>query len=252
MRASRFVVSVVAVVSAAALSAAACGSDATTGATTTTIATTTTVPVTSIATTTFTTTSSTTTTAPSGLEQPAIWPARDVVFTDPEQAASDFVIKVLSKEPVLGAFQQGDSRSGEIEVFSPGDGEGAAPVSRGVLLLRQLGPRDGWFVIAAANDSASITEPAASATVASGPVTVKGIGRGFEATVVVSAFVAGVTGALDSEVAQAGAFETAEPFTVTLDLSGASPGQTVMILVRGAAGLETDPGEFGAIPVTIG
>jgi hypothetical protein len=41
------------------------------------------------------------------------------------------------------------------------------------------------------------------------------------------------------------------PFQVTLDLTGVQPGDTVMLLVRGGVGLETDPGEFGAIPILI-
>ena len=45
--------------------------------------------------------------------------------------------------------------------------------------------------------------------------------------------------------------ETAEPFSVTVDLSAAAAGTTVMLLVRGSTGLETDPGDFAAIPVTI-
>ncbi len=52
-------------------------------------------------------------------------------------------------------------------------------------------------------------------------------------------------------ITQGGALETPEPFTVSLDLSGASPGQVVTILVRGGTGIETDPGDFGAIAVVI-
>jgi hypothetical protein len=70
--------------------------------------------------------------------------------------------------------------------------------------------------------------------------------------VVVSAFVAGDAAAeLDEEITTGGALETPEPFTVTLDLTGADPGDVVALLVRGGTGLETDPGDFGAIPVVI-
>lgn len=191
--------------------------------------------------------------AQTALEQPAIWPAADVVFATPEQAAEDFVSQVLGVEPVLGDFQQGDARSGEIVLLSPGEGEGATPAERGVLLLRQLGPADGWFVIGVANDAATITAPQTGATVTGGQVTVEGAARGFEGTVVVSAFVAGDAGAvLDSEITQGGPFETPEPYSVTLDLSGATAGDIVALLVRGDVGLETDPGDVGAIPIVIG
>jgi len=201
---------------------------------------------------TATTEPSSTTSAPEGLEQPAIWPAADVAFDTPEEAAEDFVTEVLGVPPTLGEFQQGDSRSGEIEVFSPGEGDAGTRVVRGLLLLRQLGPANGWFVLAAANDNASITTPASMDEVAAGLLTVEGRARGFEANVVVTAFEAGDAGAeLDQVIAQGGAFETPEPFSVTLDLSRATPGDTVVLLVRGGTGLETDPGEFGAIPVVI-
>ena len=194
----------------------------------------------------------TSTTAPAGLEQPAIWPAEDVVFATPEEAAEDFVREVLDVPPALGEFQQGDARSGEIEVFSPGEAQTPTTVVRGTLLLRQLGPDDGWFVIGAQNDNALITTPDSQADVPAAPLTVSGRARGFEASVVVSAFVAGDAATeLDEEVTTGGALETPEPFTVTLDLTGAEPGDVVGLLVRGGTGLETDPGDFGAIPVVI-
>jgi len=186
------------------------------------------------------------------LGQPVIWPAAGVVFETPEAAAEDFVSQVLGVPPVLGEFQQGDSRSGEIEVFSPGEGAGATRVSRGLLLLRQLGPDDGWFILAAANVNAEITSPESMAEVRPGPLDVRGMARGFEANVVVTAFVAGDrTAELDQVITMGGALDTAAPFSVSLDLSRASPGDVVTVLVRGGTGLETDPGDFGAIPVVI-
>jgi len=185
-------------------------------------------------------------------EQAAIWPTADVVFETPEAAAEDFVRNALGVPPVLGEFQQGDTRSGEIEVFSPGEGDTSTRIFRGLLLLRQLGPENGWFILGAVNDNASITSPESRAEVPAGPLLIEGVGRGFEATVIVTAFIAGDAGIqLDEAIAQGGAFETPKPFEVTLDLSAASPGDVVTLLVRGGTGLETDPGEFGAIPVII-
>ena len=67
-----------------------------------------------------------------------------------------------------------------------------------------------------------------------------------------SAFVAGDPDArLDQVITMGGALEIPEPFSVALDLSDASPGEVVTVLVRGGTGLETDPGDFGAIPVVI-
>lgn len=192
------------------------------------------------------------TTGLEGLAQPAIWPASDVVFDTPEAAAADFVTEVLRVPPELGEFRAGDARSGEIEVLSPGEGGVGPPVVRGLLLMRRLGPSDGWFVLAAVSDNASITAPTSMDEVAAGPLVVDGQARGFEGNVVVTAFDAGDRAAeLDQTVTQGGALEAPEPFTVSLDLSGAAAGRTVVLLVQGGVGLETDPGDFSAIPVVI-
>lgn len=198
-----------------------------------------------------TTSTSTSSPAASELGQPAIWPAPDVAFDTPEAAAQDFVQKVLGVPPVISDFRQGDARSGEIEVYSAGEG-GDRRILRGTLLLRRLGADDGWFIIGAANTNATIERPTSGATVSVGSVEVSGRARGFEANVVVSAFAAGRAGtAFDEEITQGGSMETPEPYTVSLDLSSAPAGSTVVLLVRGGTGLETDPGDFGAIPVVM-
>lgn len=190
----------------------------------------------------------TTTSQPSALEQLALWPDASEVFSSARAAAEDFVVQVLKVPPELGDFMAGDSRSGEIEVFSPGD----PPSGRGLLLLRQLGPSNGWFVIGTVNDNALITTPVAGRSVPAGPLIVQGLAEGFEATVIVEAFIAGrAEPILDRKVTYAGNLGVVGPFEVTLDLSAARSGDTVLILVRGGVGLETDPGEFGAIAVVI-
>jgi hypothetical protein len=174
------------------------------------------------------------------------------VFTTPEAAAADFLAAVFGDGPMLGEFRAGDSRSGEIEVFASADG---VPIgqARSVLMLRQLGPDDGWFVLSAASEVATITTPDVGATVPAGTLTVEGVGTGFEATIVVSAFEAGrAENEFDREVAMAGNLGEALPYSVNLDVSGAAAGDVVALLIRGGTGLETDPGDFGAIPVVIG
>ncbi len=189
-------------------------------------------------------------TAPVALEQPAVWPAAGVVFATPEAAATDFVTSALGVPATLGPFHQGDSRSGEIEVLLAPEGTGE-PILRSLLLLRQLGPDNGWFVLAAVNEYAAIAVPAHGATVSPGLVQVEGVARGFEATVIVEAYLAGTSTLLDQQVVMAGNFDAALPFTTTLDLVDAPAGATVMLIVRGGVGLETDPGEFSAIAVLI-
>jgi hypothetical protein len=190
------------------------------------------------------------------LAQPAVWPAPDVVFATPEEAAADFVSNVLVSEgdPVLGEFQQGDARSGEIAVLFAGeDGDLDPPQERGLLLLRRIGPTDGWYVIAATSEGATIDGPSALEEVAAATLTVSGEGRGFEGTIVVSAFPPGDDeAAFDLAIAAGGASADLEPYRADLDLSGASVGDAVVILVRGDTGLGSDPGTFAAIPIVIG
>jgi hypothetical protein len=244
-------------ISVVAAALGACGSNSGSGAAPTAATTTTTV-VATIATAAATTTPITPTTTTSspkttvGERQQAIWPTAGLVFTTPEAAAQHFVSKALGVPPVLGPYAPGDTHSGEIDVFSPGEGGSATRVLKSTLVLRQLGPSAGWFVLAAASDNATISAPAAAATVPRGPLTDEGKARGFEAAVRVSVALAGHPETLDAVSTLAGSAETPEPYHVTLDLSKAKPGDIVMILVRGGTGLETDPGDFGAIPVMVG
>ncbi len=240
MRAAR----VIAVV-AAAVALGACGRDSGSVDATTAATAATTTPMTP-------TTGASTTSTTVAAQQQAIWPAAGVVFTTPEAAAQDFVSKALGVPPVLGPYAPGDTRSGEIDVFSAGEGGNTTRVLKSTLVLRQLAPSDGWFVLSAASDNATMSAPAVMATVPRGPLTVEGKARGFEATVGVSVSLAGHAETLDAVSTLAGSAETPEPYHVTLDLSKAKTGDVVMLMVRGGAGLETDPGDFGAIPVMVG
>lgn len=188
------------------------------------------------------------TSIPFGQEQLVLWPDPSTVFTSPRAVAEDFVAQVLRVPPEISDFMAGDSRSGEVVVFSPGD----PPSSRGLLVLRQLGHRNGWFVIGTINDSALISTPEFGQAVPSGEVVVRGIAEGFEATVIVEAFVVGrAEPILDRKVTYAGNLGVPAPFEVTLDLSEAASGDHVLIIVHGGVGLETDPGQFGAIAVVV-
>ncbi len=191
-----------------------------------------------------------TTTEPVRLEQPALWPAASEVFTSPTAVAEDYLLRVFGLPPTIGEFMAGDARSGEIEVFSPGDVE----TLRAILLLRQLGPNNGWFIIGTLNDNAVITNPLYGAEISvddASSLVVEGLAEGFEASLTVYAYIAGRADILDQETTMGGNFGVPGPFQVTLDLTGVQPGDTVMLLVRGGVGLETDPGEFGAIPILI-
>jgi hypothetical protein len=212
----------------------------------------TTVPVTTVPVTTVPVTTVPVTTVPVLPQQEAIWPAADVVFATPEEAAADFVLAALGPGPVLGEFMAGDARSGEIEVFAADENGQPISSARSLLLLRMLGPESGWFVTAAVSASVSIDAPEARSTVPAGSVTVAGSGTGFEAHLGVRAFLAGdATVVFDETFTMAGNLGEVLPYSVDLDLSTASPGDVVVVLAHGGAGLETDPGDLSAIPIVI-
>ena len=109
----------------------------------------------------------------------AVWPWASTAqrFEDPVAAARSFAVDYVGfTDPVMGEFQQGDARSGEVEVRAVPDG----PVTN--VFVRQLGPDESWWVLGSATANVEVDEPAALATIVS-PVTLSGRARAFEGTV---------------------------------------------------------------------
>ena len=128
---------------------------------------------------TSTTMSTTTTTSPSGQPVEAVWPyaATATRFTDPTTAAFSFAHDYLGMtQPLLGAFQRGDSRSGELALRASATG----PVT--TVMVRQLTADNTWWVIGAASGAIVVTTPRALASISS-PVMLTGRSTAFEATV---------------------------------------------------------------------
>lgn len=106
-------------------------------------------------------------------------------FDDPVSAATAFARDFVGfTAPVIGEFDAGDSRSGEIEVRGFPNG------SPTTVLLRQL-EDDAWFVIGAMTDSIQLEVPAARDTISS-PQAVTGMAYAFEGTVAVHLYVDGI------------------------------------------------------------
>lgn len=185
------------------------------------------------------------------VDQPmVIWSSTGPAADSPETAADAAVRDLLGVNPTLGPYMSGDSRSGEMEVFSPGDN---GLTLRSLLLLRQLGPGDTWSVLGAIAPAIRIDQPASGSVQPVGMLTVTGAARGFEGTVLVSAHRVGANAALiDQQITAGGALAEVEPFQVELDLSAARPGEVIAVVVRGDTGLSNDPGEFSALPIRIG
>ncbi|MFN8052633.1 MAG: Gmad2 immunoglobulin-like domain-containing protein [Acidimicrobiales bacterium] len=132
---------------------------------------------TTTSTTSTTTTTTTTTTPPSALTS-AVWPSADSVqrFGDPVDAARSFATDFAGfTAPVVGPFNAGDSRSGEVEVRPRADG----PVT--TVLVRQLAADTSWWVTGAVSGDIEVDQPQVLATVTS-PLKLSGRARGFEGT----------------------------------------------------------------------
>ena len=97
-------------------------------------------------------------------------------FDDPVALTTAFATDFLGfSDPVVGAFAQGDGRSGEVEVRGFPQG---APT---VVLVRQL-EDDTWFVIGATTDAIRLATPASGDTITS-PQPLTGMAYAFEGTV---------------------------------------------------------------------
>ena len=169
-------------------------------------------------------TSTATTPPPSALDG-ALWPDPAVATpeTSPREVGRSFIVDFLRMEnPPLGAFQQGDSRSGEVQVFQRGEG-GTVREDRVIstIALRQLDGRR-WFVIAAFGDEVQIGAPDALATISS-PVTVAGQARGYEGNIGVRVYAAFDPKPLVEQGVAAGNMEI-EPFSDELALRASADG----------------------------
>lgn len=139
-----------------------------------------------------TTLTTTTTTVP--VAGSALWPApgTSTSFGSPADAARSFAVDFLHfRDPVVGTFLAGDSRSGEVPV---------RPAARGpvtTVLVRQLDADGTWSVLGATTPNIRLDSPDAGEEIAS-PVRVRGRALAFEGTVRVEVRTDGVTDAVGS------------------------------------------------------
>jgi hypothetical protein len=126
-------------------------------------------------------TSTITTSTTTLIAQPAtaVWPFATSLlrFTDPSTAAYSFAVDYLGfTQPIIGAFQRGDTRSGEVPIRAASNG----PVT--TVMVRQLTSDNTWWILGAASASISVTAPMALASVSS-PLALSGRSSAFEAVV---------------------------------------------------------------------
>lgn len=128
-----------------------------------------------------TTTSTTDTGAVTDAEAATVaWPDpfEGAGYGDPVDAASEFATEVLGfSDPVVGDLQEGDSRSGEVEVRAAEDG----PVT--TVGVRQMSD-DRYYVLFAASSEVELLLPTAGSAIDT-PLEVEGWGRGFEGQIAI-------------------------------------------------------------------
>ncbi len=209
----------------------------TTAVETTSTETTATTVSTSAETTTTEATTTTTDTAPSSTVPDAyataVWPwfGSDTSYDDPRDAAEGFATDFLDlASPVVGEFQQGDTRSGEVEIQPTPNG----PVT--TVFVRQLGADDTWWVLGAATAEITVTSPDALCEVTS-PLTVAGESLSFEGVIEVQVRVDGEEEPLATTTVIGGGSEMA-PFTgeVTFDTPDSGSGAVVFLSRSGRDG----------------
>ncbi len=156
----------------------------------------------------------------------AIWPWVDTPtrFADPIEAVTSFATDYLGfTDLVVGEFQAGDSRSGEVEIRT-----GAAQLSTTVF-VRQLTADDSWWVLGAAAESIAIDEPEQGAVVDS-PLTISGTASAFEGTVDVELRADGNGEPIYVGFVTGGGAPSRAPFSDTIDFTSPGTGGGALVL----------------------
>ena len=146
-----------------------------------------------------------------------IWPdpGGTTRFATPTEAASSFATSLAGfQSPVVEAFQQGDSRSGEVPIKPVGNG----PTT--TVMVRQVGSDASWWVIGAATEDITVTEPARLSAI-DNPMHTTGTALAFEGTVQVKIVADGSTKPLGEGFVTGGGGPAA-PFSG--DISFTNPG----------------------------
>ena len=155
-------------------------------------------------------TSAKTTTTLGTTTQPetAIWPFTSTVtrFGDPVLAAQAFATAYLGfVNPIMGAFEQGDSRSGEVLVRATPNGPATT------IMVRQLTPANSWWVLGASCPDIIVTAPSLSGRISS-PVVVQGRSTAYEAVVNVELLQDGTLAPLKTDTVMGGSMGFMGPF----------------------------------------
>lgn len=154
----------------------------------------------------------------------AVWPrAQSAAYATPAAAARAFATQFLSmRAPVLGSFQRGDSRSGEVAV-TPYHG---GPVT--TVLVRQLTSSNAWWVLGASTHDITIQQPRALSTVGTTFV-ISGQSTAYEAVVNVSLWSDQVSTPVLRTTVMGGSMGVMGHFQKTLKVVG-HPGLATLVM----------------------
>ena len=155
----------------------------------------------------------------------AVWPWAESTtrFTDPVEAARSFAVDFIGfTDPIVGRFQQGDTQSGEVEIRPMSDGPAT------VVFVRRLGSDGTWWLLGAATENITLTEPTALSEIES-PLTVAGTALAFEGQIDVVLRADGVTQPLVETFATGGG-DQLRPFETTVEWSGTDTGGGALVL----------------------
>lgn len=156
-------------------------------------------------------------------------PLEGAGFDDPTHAATEFATDVLGFDaPMVGDYQQGDSRSGEFEVRAASDG----PVT--TVGVRQMSD-DRFYVNFAASSEVELVMPTAGSAI-DHPLQVEGWARGFEGQVTIRVHDRVTGESLGEGTVTAGGAGEYEPFAG--DISWENPGGGWGVVVATVTGGE--------------
>jgi hypothetical protein len=178
----------------------------------------------------------TTTVAPAELDI-AMFPDRlgTRSFSDAREVAKAFAVEVLGfADPVVGPFDAGDSRSGEVAVRV---GEAGPPT---VVLVRQLTDQH-WYARGSSAEPIVLNSPTSGAVLVA-PQPLLGEAYAFEGTVNVSLYVDGNEDAIAETVVTGRGDGVLGPFSGDIDFTvpaGATRGRLVLRSLGGEDGTAT-------------
>jgi len=179
-----------------------------------------------------TTTSAVTTSSVSEQTWTAVWPrANGAVYATPTAVARAFATQFLAmRAPVIGPFQRGDSRSGEVSVRSYVGGPETT------VLVRQLTTSNAWWVLGSSTPDITINQPRALATVASQFV-LAGESTAYEAVVNVTLWSDSLATPVLRTTVMGGSMGVRAHFQKILDVTGhPGPATLVMYLISAKDG----------------